>query len=213
MKWRKVDRARRVQPKTGDYGDWKDQIADECGNRCVYCGLSEGRGGGRRNYHVDHFRPKSLQRFANLRKVIQNLYLACSVCNCFKSNHWPNDPRNDHSVEAFIDPAEHDYNELFVISPMSYEASSTYVAGAFVIEQLFLNRPHLLAERRLVFVINELGKRQDALDLVIQKLFDSESDVAREMLKEVLATAKEIRNTERALAEAVPYRSEDQKRN
>lgn len=210
MRWQKVDRTLRVQPKAGDYNDWKDQVASECGNRCVYCAVSEGRFGGRRNYHVDHFRPKS--KFADLRKTIHNLYLSCCVCNCFKSDHWPAEPTNDHSVEAFIDPSDFDYNELFAVSATTYEVASKCVAGAYVVEQLFLNRPHLISERRLAILLEEMAARQDAFDEVIEQLFDSDATDARALLQEVLATTKELRSVIKKLVEAVPYRSEDLKR-
>ena len=59
MEWFKIFKENSVQPKTGKYSDWKEIIADECKHQCVYCALSESRFGGIRNFHVEHYRPKS----------------------------------------------------------------------------------------------------------------------------------------------------------
>jgi hypothetical protein len=212
VKWIKVDRTCRKQPPKGDYGDWKDQIAAECGYQCVYCALREGRFGGRRYGHIDHFRPKGLDKFKKLRTEIQNLYYACAVCNCFKSDDWPADPTNDHSVEAFIDPGDHDFNAIFQMSAASFEISSPHRAGAYIVEKLYLNRSHLLAERRLAVILEKMKRCCELLERTVVPLYDSKLPDTRKLISQVVGTLKALREAATALIEEVPYHSKDQKR-
>jgi len=111
LRWKQVDNSARQQPVAGAYTDWKEEIAHDCGHQCVYCAIPEAAFGGIDNFHVEHYRPKSI--FQDLRDTITNLYLACSICNRFKGNDWPAEPPDDHSISCYPDPADHDYNALF----------------------------------------------------------------------------------------------------
>ena len=106
MKWIRICNAERSQPSSGSYREWKPQIARDCSHQCVYCAIIEARFGGIRNFHVEHYRPKSRAEFASLENVITNLYYACAICNGFKGADWPATPKSDHSVPAYPDPAE-----------------------------------------------------------------------------------------------------------
>ena len=77
MNWNKIDNKIRKQPKTGEYSDWKQQIADDCFNKCVYCSIHESPWGGIDHFHIEHFRPKS--KFDKLKNIIQNLFHCCPV--------------------------------------------------------------------------------------------------------------------------------------
>ncbi|MFN2508375.1 MAG: HNH endonuclease [Chthoniobacterales bacterium] len=145
MRWRQPQ-AERVQP-AGVYSDWKQEIADACHGHCVYCAIHESSYGGLDNFHIDHYRPKSI--FADLVDAVANLYLACAICNRFKSNDWPNEPAPDHSVAAYPDPGIQDYNDLFTEDADTFLLSGRNVAARYVVERLYLNRPQLILERRL----------------------------------------------------------------
>src|ERR1043166_3511274 len=160
MTWRKV-KSPRVQPRKGEYSDWKQQIADDCWQQCVYCAIHESRYGGLDNFHVEHHRPKSLSRFAKLINAIKNLFLACPICNRFKSNDWPNDPTDDHSLAGYPDPSECDYNDLFRLVSGTFEVEGLNVAARYITERLYLNRPQLILERRTAVLADRLSHCED----------------------------------------------------
>lgn len=183
LKWTVFIDQSRQQPSTGDYSEWKEKVSEYCEHRCTYCCIHVSRYGGIDNFHVDHFRPKSRPEFEHLRKAIGNLYLACAICNRFKSNHWPNDPLPDHSIPAFPDPANCNYNEIFQIDGL--QVKGLVVAARFVVEQLYLNRPQLLRERRLAVLRARAEGVIDRMKLLIRDVGASEtanSDVLRRAL-------------------------------
>ena len=116
MQWKKIDKTLRVQ-KAGVYSDWKQQISDDCYNQCVYCSIHENPWGGIDHYHIEHFRPQS--KFEDQTNIITNLYLACPVCNRFKSDDWPNEP-TDLNILCYPDPSDYDYSELFQFDPQTH---------------------------------------------------------------------------------------------
>lgn len=156
MEWPRLVGAKRKKPSTGTWQDWKQHIADDCGARCVYCAINEGRFGGIRNFHVEHYRPKS--RFPQLENDICNLYLACAVCNVLKCDDWPGEPCDDHRSPAYPDPAKCDYNKLFTVDSRTYEVASTTIAGQYVAERLMLNRGQLILQRRLDVCLRRLAQ-------------------------------------------------------
>jgi len=104
MNWKRIPKENTIQPEKGKYSDWKDILADEGYNQCVYCTIHEGSFG-RRNYHVEHYKPKGLKQFKHLENIITNLFFSCCICNCFKGDFWE-DPADDHSISGFPDPSK-----------------------------------------------------------------------------------------------------------
>jgi hypothetical protein len=147
MHWKQIDSTVRIQPNAGSYNDWKEQIAEDCNKRCVYCSIHEEPWGGIDHYHIDHFRPKSKEEFKVLLNSITNLYYACPVCNRFKSDDWPNDC-DDLEKACYPDPSFHNYSTLFSLDEKNYNISGLYVASKYIINRLYLNRPQLVYERR-----------------------------------------------------------------
>jgi len=174
MNWKPVDFTRRIQPRSGTYKNWKRQVADECHHQCVYCAIHESRFGGLDNFHIDHFRPKS--RFAKLENVIINLFLACAICNRFKSNDWPNEPRARHSVASYPDPSKCDYNQLFKVSSNNYVVSGRYLASKYVTDRLYLNRPQLVIERRAHALERRIKDFQDFAKIATANLSKSKAE-------------------------------------
>ena len=161
MRWLKINKKTSVQPRKGDYPDWKDIIAEEGGCQCVYCAISETNFGGRRNFHIEHYKPKS--KFPALIKDIKNLFYSCAVCNVFKSNDWPNEPKNDFSNTSYANPSDVDYNELFVLPSSTGEIESEYVTGKYMLNKINLNRGQLIIERRIFNLNKKLGCLQGTL--------------------------------------------------
>lgn len=71
-----------------DYRKYKPYLRKYFNHRCVYCEIREPEFGGMRNFCVEHYRSKS--KFPQLKTAIENLLYACSYCNSFKGNYWPN---------------------------------------------------------------------------------------------------------------------------
>jgi hypothetical protein len=147
MEWPIMLGRSRSQPTSGSWNQWKTEIAGDCQERCIYCAIHEGSFGGLRNFHVEHFRPKSL--FKDLENDIGNLYLACSICNILKGDDWPNEPHVSCAVDAYPDPRHVDYNTVIELSDATSEISAKNRSAAYLIERLVLNRGQLIRQRRL----------------------------------------------------------------
>jgi hypothetical protein len=193
----------RNQPDLGRWHEWKETIAAHCDSRCVYCAIHEGRFGGIRNFHIEHFRPKV--RFPHLENHIANLYLACAICNVLKSDDWPGDPVPDHSVAAYPDPSVTDYNTLFTVSPETHQVSAATFAGKYVIERILLNRAQLILERRLAAFLRSLSEFENWVVQSVDNMNPAE-------LKELSTILLEIGRAKTSVLQARPYRDADTKR-
>ena len=213
MRWAKIRNSERTQPSSGMYRDWKPQVARSCSLQCVYCAISESRFGGIRNFHVEHYRPKSRHEFAHLENVITNLYYACSICNGFKGPDWPAEPKPDYSNPSYPDPAETDYNELFNVNTPSFELTSRYPAGTYVIERVFLNRPQLLSERRLSEFLAWAQQVPEDVMALFDRLTASAASSERDLLlRDLCDLLAELSGNYHSLMTARPYKPEDIKR-
>lgn len=148
MKWKRIPKENSTQPATGKYSDWKHLLAEEGFHQCVYCALHDATFG-ERNFHVEHYKPKSNRRFKHLEDIFSNLFYACPVCNVFKSDSWPGAPKKDHSVEAYPDPSKCDYSNLFKVVNRTGQIKGQFVASRFLIARLHLDREQLVTERRI----------------------------------------------------------------
>lgn len=72
-----------------DYHEYREEIREDCQNRCYYCDSHENEVGGTEHMQLDHFRPKSLPEYLNIVNDPNNLVYACAGCNRFKSDDWP----------------------------------------------------------------------------------------------------------------------------
>jgi hypothetical protein len=148
MKWKRIPKENAVQPAKGKYSDWKHLLAAEGFHQCVYCALHDATFG-ERNFHVEHYKPKSHYKFKHLEDDIKNLFYACPVCNVFKADSWPRAPKKDHSVESYPNPSRCDYSDLFDVNDSTGEIKGRYVASKFLVVRLHLNREQLVTERRI----------------------------------------------------------------
>lgn len=202
MNWRLVLKDEKKQPAEGVYSDWKEQIADECFYQCVYCSIHEAQFGGIDHYHIDHFRPKSIEEFKHLENSIINLFYACPICNRFKSNDWPGEPNLD--AATYPDPSKTDYAELFELQ--NFELSGKNAASKYVIERLFLNRAQLIMERR------ETVSRAKANDLIaaVSKLMaeigDQDLSYAFDVMKEIDSVKNNLLGLEEYRRKIRPYK-------
>jgi len=158
-----------------DYNKYRQHIRQDCKGRCVYCDSHENENGGAENMNVDHFRPKSIPRFAPLSNNPENLVWACGGCNRLKGNHWPDETLDAAVVGdvGFIDPFESNYKGYFNIDDngnlIPRKAPATYMLGLLV-----LNRPtkRKIRELRLVKLklIDEIQNQIDELLLFQAKM-------------------------------------------
>lgn len=157
MIWKLIPKQNSVQPKNGTYTDWKSILAKEGFNQCVYCAIHDSDFGGIRNFHVEHFKPKSI--FKNLVNNIKNLFYSCPICNTFKGNEWhkPSIP-DDFKKIYYPDPSIIDYNSLFDINPNTGIIKGKYPISKFLTQKLGLNRNQLILERRTRFLLKEYEK-------------------------------------------------------
>jgi hypothetical protein len=203
VKWPTFIGKSRNQPTGGRWHEWKELIANDCEGRCIYCAIQEARFGGIRNFHIEHFRPKV--KFETLEDDITNLYLACAICNVLKSDDWPSEPADDHSLPAYPDPARIDYNLLFGLSSSTHEVSSASVAGRYVIERLCLNRAQLVLERRLASILSDLAGFDAWVEESLGVLTEGEQ-------KETISIMLGINRARDTALNARPYRDADTKR-
>jgi len=213
MRWRRVP-AVRVQPRSGTYKEWKQLIADDCGEQCVYCAIHESLYGGLDNFHVEHYRPRSNRRFRHLENVIVNLFLACAICNRFKGNDWPNDPLQNHTRIAYPDPSRCDYNALFLVEPKNFTISGSYVASAYVVYRLYLNRPQLVLERRNAAAEERIEKMHGLFDNAYRALpaADPSLQAIRNVLLEFSRSLLQIEQAFRQANGVRPYELADVRR-
>ncbi|GAB1471744.1 hypothetical protein MASR2M66_26220 [Chloroflexota bacterium] len=168
MNWKKIEKDPAKQPADGTYSDWKPLLAVEGFNQCVYCAINENSMGGIRNFHVEHYRPKS--KFADKENDYCNLFYSCPICNTFKSNDWPNEPIADNSIASYPNPSDVDYNTLFDIDIDKGLIEGKNVAAKYIQQKIFLNRPQLITERRVYFLFRkgrvEIEETKNLLKLI-----------------------------------------------
>lgn len=186
MRWKLIPKDKSKQPASGEYSDWKQIIADECFNQCVYCSIHEEQFGGIDHYHIDHYRPKSIPRFESLRNDIMNLFYACPICNRFKQDDWPGEPTS-LDIASYPNPSQTDYASIFEVNDTSYLLSGKYVASTYLVERLYLNRPQLVYERREAILKSKEAALTSEINDLVQKTDDVES------LKRAYALANKIR--------------------
>lgn len=204
MNWKIVNKDPKAQPLTGTYSDWKEQIAKECYYQCVYCSIHEAQFGGVNNYHIDHFRPKSI--FKALENDICNLFYACPICNRFKSNDWPNDP--DLDSVSYPDPSVIDYSEIFSINE-DFHVIGKYVSSEYLVLRLYLNRSQLIIERREELNVRRITKLVKELSELIDKVGVYDLTASYEALRELTSIQVRIQELTESRRVIRPYTQKD----
>lgn len=211
MNWRLIDKSQTPQPR-GRYPDWKQLLRAEAAQRCVYCAIHEAAYGGYRNFHIDHYRPKSRPEFEHLTHRYENLFYSCAICNGFKKDTWPADPHPEHSVAAFIDPSLVDYAGVFEVSGQSFVVEGRNVAARFMVEQLYLNRAQLIQERELVSLRKEVEAAAAAATSAIVEWAKSGLETARDSIAGASILQTQIVRLLAQLDEVAPYEPVDVQR-
>jgi hypothetical protein len=188
MKWFRIPKELSTQPKVGNYRDWKEELSIEGKNQCVYCSINTNSFGGIRNFHVEHYRPKSKDKFPELTDKFYNLFFACSICNGFKSDDWPNEPSKKLDNESYPDPSKIDYSNILYWNKQ-FLIESEHFTGRYIVQKLFLNRPQLVLERKSYYLHEELRIESEKLkNVVLQIKEQDDSDVIIETMVQLIDT-------------------------
>ncbi len=134
-------------PKYKSYKSYKPYLRRDFDHTCVYCGVWESEMGGKKSFHIDHYRPKEKPQFKHLIAEYSNLLYSCRDCNEFKDDYWPN-PIQWLLEQIFIDPCEYDV-EQHIDKSQHVWAGKTRM-GIFNVEELHLAedpKPTTRAER------------------------------------------------------------------
>lgn len=183
MRWQLITKDMASRPTKGTYKDWKNVLAKEASYNCVYCCIHESKFGGQRNFHVEHFRPKSI--FPQLENFYENLFYACGICNSFKGNDWPCEPvAGDLTAIAYPDPSAVDYGALLYVDVDTGLVNSKFISGKYVVERLYLNRPQMVTLRRMTYLFEEITKAKDTLQTLkaIGKIPPNKKDAVLDFL-------------------------------
>lgn len=202
MTWRRIDKTQSPVPTSGDYRSWKPLLAREGRLQCVYCCIPESRFGGIRNFHVEHYRPQSL--FPRLRNDYLNLFYACGICNVFKSDDWPADHlQGDLSHPAYPDPSQVDYGSFLTIDESTGEVSGSGILGRYIVERLHLNRPQMVAIRKLTQLFARIARFHESMTSLLE-----ESKIPTELKDDVIKVLLDINKLTLRYATARPYASD-----
>ncbi|MFV1883227.1 MAG: hypothetical protein ACMZ7B_01875 [Balneola sp.] len=217
MMWFRIPKEEAQQPQKGTYRDWKPLLSKEGKAQCVYCTIRESSFGGIRNYHVEHFRPKSLEEFKNLENDIKNLFHCCSICNSFKGSDWKSNPETANDCDLFYyDPSVKDYKEIFFISEENdFIVDGQCVSSKYMINKLFLNRPQLLLERKEKVFSERLLKLRNELNELAKKLISSglsKTEKGSEFLNQTLDMLTQSGTRFSELRNSIPYSEDDIRR-
>lgn len=189
MNWKLIPKDTTPSPTHGSkYSDWKEEIAIEGFNQCVYCSISEKAFGGIRNFHIEHYKPKSL--FPELRNEFSNLFYSCSICNCFKGNDWPNEPNEQLTNICYPRPSVVNYSDIFKVNSNSGRIDGKNRSATYMVEKLYLNRAQLILERRTQIIFEKIWKVLDDIKKQKNELYDK---IGTNQL-EVIAFLKAIDN-------------------
>ena len=117
------------------YKTYKRFLRKDFDHSCVYCDVWESELGGKKSFHVDHYRPKEKPQFKHLIADYSNLLYSCRDCNEFKSDYWPN--IFDWLMgRFFLDPTKYDVD--LHINKADHKWSGSTKTGIFNIDELHL---------------------------------------------------------------------------
>ena len=146
------------------YTRYREEAAEDCQHRCVYCDAEADEVGGPEAMQLDHFRPESFPEFAHLINDPRNIHYACGRCNIWKSDWWPaRGSDNTHNgSEGFVDPFSQDRLSHFEITPNGTIKPLRAPAG-YLIRLLRLDREFLRKLRELRILKHEWRQRVIAM--------------------------------------------------
>ena len=143
-----------------DYRRYKDSLAQDFNHRCGYTYCLDFWFGGKTNFQIDHFKPKS--KFPELETEYNNLVYSCSYVNRAKSD----------DVGLYLDPVNEDYNshfyrdELGNIYPREDSQAAKYM---YIRLKLYLKR------HSIIWMLDQLEQKMFLLQNLIEELQNPEA--------------------------------------
>jgi hypothetical protein len=147
-----------------DYRRYKDSLVIDFKHRCGYTHCLDFWFGGKTNFQIDHFKPKS--KYPELERNYKNLVYSCSYVNRAKSDDFG----------FYIDPVDEDYNlhfyrdELGNIYPRDNSPSAKYM---YIKLKLYLKR------HSIIWMLDQLEQKMFTLQDLIE---ESKNPIAKELL-------------------------------
>ena len=143
------------------YSIFKDEVFEDCQERCIYCDATLKEIGGE-GLVLDHFRPT--KHFIDLVYDPYNLVSACSFCNRYKSSHWPSTTDESHDGDVgFVDPFFEHKKSHFVVNDQGELEGATEPA-LYEIALLRLNRKSRIQLRRKRILVSEVKQFVEDID-------------------------------------------------
>ena len=176
------------------YAYYKDHIAADCQQRCVYCDVLEEEVGGPEAMQLDHFRPESLPEFQHLVNDPLNIHYGCGRCNRWKSNNWPalGTPHTHNGTEGFVDPFAVDRLKYFSIE-RDGRIKPTAPPAPYMIRLLHLDREFLRKLRYKRILMAQVEKRVADLEAELQADAQAGRLSAPEKMLTVINLWKQVR--------------------
>lgn len=143
-----------------DYKGYKDFLERDFNERCGYTDCQQIWFGGKRNFQIDHFKPKI--KFPDLETAYSNLIYSCSYVNRAKSDDLGN----------YIDPCDEDYNNYFYrdelgnIYPNQNSESARYM---YRILKFYLKR------YSIIWLLEQFEIKKERLRKLIEETKDKEA--------------------------------------
>ncbi|MDQ3009534.1 MAG: HNH endonuclease [Acidobacteriota bacterium] len=118
-------------------------VAERAGYRCEYCQAPEQAF----NFHfeIEHILPRSREGSGNE----DNIALACTACNLFKSDHLSAFDELTQSNASLFHPRGQSWDEHFWLNQASGEVEGLTATGRATIACLRINSTEQLRSRRL----------------------------------------------------------------
>ncbi|MCL1992849.1 MAG: HNH endonuclease [Spirochaetes bacterium] len=153
-------------PKALDNGKYndpvnKDALRKSTSGKCMYCECKTDHNS---FAHIEHIKPKALDKFPELEFVWDNLGYSCQTCNVEKGDKYDNNT-------PFINPYNEDPEEHTLFFGSFLYAKHGSERGEYTINELKLNRTGLIERRK---------ERLDKLNIMISAAFRTRSDTLRE---------------------------------
>jgi hypothetical protein len=150
-----------------DYRRYKNFLEKDFKSRCGYTDCFDFWFGGKPNFQIDHFKPKS--KHPELETTYSNLVYSCSYINRAKTD----------DIGDYIDPVDIDYNEHFYrdhlgnIYPKETSTSAKYM---YIKLKLYLKR------YSIIWMLDQLEKKMFKLQELIEATDNPE---AKELLVQI----------------------------
>ena len=161
-------------------GATEENLFAEQTGQCVYCGrrISLDR---KQHYHIEHFRPRSRQKYPELQLDYTNLFLSCGS----EGYHGARNTCGHHKCDWFeedchIPPAPEACAERFRFRSSGRIAGDGSPEADKMIATLNLNHPELVSERQvMVDALDRDLNDGTAPESLVQDFLDTDPDGAR----------------------------------